>query len=341
MTNYLSNAADPILPKADPAFLGILADQMVVAASRAVSSAVPAELGLAVARAEGVGTNRHDPAGPADPEVPVLVARSLVAHVPIGAMIVYGMHPTVLHEDSTLVSADFPFFARTYLKRTVLPAGCPVVYHNGASGNQSPRHVTKANTFAEAQRLGEKLGAAIAAVFPSISYRSSASISVRQNEVPLVPRRFPEVAVADAALEDARFRFAALKSAGAARQEIRTAECDVFGAEETVELAHASSDGRMQITIAGSSPAEVQLIEVGPWKFVAWPGEYFVEYALQLKKRLPGTFLITLANGEVQGYIVTPEAAARKVYESSNAVFAPENGDRLIAATVALANSAL
>ena len=68
------------------------------------------------------------------------------------------MHPTVLHEDSTLVSGDFPAMTRQYLQEHVLGADCPVLYHTGPSGNQSPRHVTRANTFDEAERLGGLLG---------------------------------------------------------------------------------------------------------------------------------------------------------------------------------------
>jgi len=338
-TNYLSNSADPAVPKADPVYLAMLADRIVQAARIAVESSVPAEIGLATTQAQGIGTNRHDPAGPADPEVPVLVARSVASKHPIGCMIIYGMHPTVLHEDSTLISGDFPYFTRQFLKQWALPAQCPVIYHNGASGDQSPRHTATANTFAEAKRLGEKLGHAISAVIPSLSYLPSWEIGARRAELDLVPRQFPTVATAIAAVDQARARHQRLKAQGASRQVVRTAECDVFGAEETAELARGAIDGRTGAAIAGSSPAEIQLIIIGPWKFVAWPGEYFVEYGLELKKRLPGSFLITLANGELQGYIVTASAAARLVYESTNALFSPENGPRMIEATLTLAQA--
>src|SRR5690606_34354770 len=61
MTNNLSNSADSVVPKTDESYLAWLADRMVAAARSAVDSAVPAEIGLACAQAEGVGTNRHDP----------------------------------------------------------------------------------------------------------------------------------------------------------------------------------------------------------------------------------------------------------------------------------------
>ncbi|MEY4938682.1 MAG: hypothetical protein RIQ93_417 [Verrucomicrobiota bacterium] len=334
VTDYLSNATDPVVPKADPQLVARLIESIVAAAQTAVRHAVPAEIGLAVARAEGVGSNRHDPSGPADPEVPVLVARASASQRPIACMIVYGMHPTVLHEDSTLISGDFPHFTRQFLRGSVLPPDCPVLFHQGASGDQSPRHVAQANTFAEARRLGENLGRSIAAVMPLVAYQREAAVMAHALELELEPRLFPSVPDAERALALARTRYSELKSAGAPRQAVRTAECDVFGAEETVELSRAAIDGRLAAAIQTCMPAEIQVLQVGPWKFVAWPGEVFVEYVLELKRRSPETFLITLANGDLQGYLVTPEAARKGGYEANNAVFSPANGARLIDATV-------
>lgn len=336
IVDHVSNAADATVPKADPAYLAWAAQQMVAAASAAFAAARPAELGLAVARAQGVGTNRHDPAGPADPEVPVLLARERDSGVPIAAMLVYGMHPTVLHEDSTLISGDFPYFTRRFLQEHVLGAACPVLYHSGAAGNQSPRHVTRGNTFAEAQRLGELLGRQVADALPHAVFVQEARIAVRRTFVELTTRQMPANNAAQRALDEARERFALLKCEGAPRAAVRTAECDVFGAEETAELARAAVDGRLAQAASECSPAEIQLVEIGPWKFVSWPGEFFVEYALEVKRRAPGTFVITLANGELQAYIVTAEADAKGVYEARNALFSHTNGPRIVAETLAL-----
>lgn len=337
---YVSNAADATVPKPDAAYLRWATAQMIAAGSRAVKTARPGEIGLAVARAQGVGTNRHDPAGPADPDVPVLLARERGGGAPIAAMLVYGMHPTVLHEDSTLISGDFPYYTRRFLQERMLGAACPVLYHSGAAGNQSPRHVTRGNTFAEAQRLGELLGRQIADVLPTVAFVHDARIAVRRKLVELTVRRMPAHDMAQAALGAARERFARLKREGAPRTAVRTAECDVFGAEETVELAHAAIDGRLAAAARECSPAEIQLIEIGPWKFVSWPGEFFVEYALEVKRRAPDTFVITLANGELQAYIVTAEADAKGFYEARNALFSHENGPRIVEETLALIGAA-
>ena len=86
-------------------------------------------------------------------------------------------------------------------------------------------------------------------------------------------------------------------------------------------------------------PAEIQILTVGPWNFVGWPGELFVEYALAIRTRRPNAFAISLANGELQGYIVTPEAAAEGGYEAGNALFAPESGTALVGRTLEMLES--
>ncbi|MBL9199655.1 MAG: neutral/alkaline non-lysosomal ceramidase N-terminal domain-containing protein [Opitutaceae bacterium] len=335
MTDNLSNSADSVVPRADQAYLRWLADRIVATAVAAVERAEPADVGLAVARAEGVGSNRHDPAGPTDPEVPVLVARSQRTGRPLAAMLTYGMHPTVLHEDSTLFSADFQGFTRRALRNGILPPDCPVIYHLGAAGDQSPRHMTKANTFAEAERIGGNLARGVASAIGQIAFGPAAEIVARRAAIEVRPRQFPAVGAAEAALAHSRKRFAELRANGAPRQEVRTAECDVFGAEKTVLLAQAAADGRLAAAVSVASPAEIQVIRVGQWRFVGWPGEFFVEHGLALKAAAPpGTFLVTLANGELQGYIATPAAVARGAYEATNAIFSVANGPRFVERTL-------
>ncbi|MDR1011357.1 MAG: neutral/alkaline non-lysosomal ceramidase N-terminal domain-containing protein [Opitutaceae bacterium] len=392
----ISNSADPVVPKAGEACLAHIADKMVEAALTAIAGAVPAELGLTVADGTGTGTNRHDPAGPADPATPVLLVRRAGAGAPLACMIVHAMHPTVLHEDSTLISADFPHFTRARLReRGLVPATCPILWHNGASGNQSPRHVARANTFAEARRIGALLGDAIAdavaggatatsgtdaaatvsataganaaataatnaavvaanaaatagasanaaaaantaAAAAAIAFHADWTLAARHAFANLTPRKMPALRAAEAAARVARARLDHLAKSNAPRAQTRTAECDWFGAAETVVLARAAKSGHLARLAADYSPAEIQLLEIGPWKFVTWPGEFFVEYALEVRARDPRAFVITCANGELQGYIVTSDAAAQNTYEAANALFAPESGRSVVDATLRL-----
>jgi hypothetical protein len=254
------------------------------------------------------------------------MVRATGTQEPIACMVVYSMHPTVLREDSAVVSADFPGAARRYVQQHGAGNDCPFLYHTGPAGNQSPRHAVKANTLAEMERLGAKLGEAIVRVIPSITHHPSLELRSAQAFVELPARQFPSVQEAEAQRETAAARLAELRKSQAVRQTVRKAEVDWFGAEETVTLTRAAADGRLDSFYRGCLPAEIQVFKIGPWSFVGWAGEIFVEYALALKAEHPDTFVISLANGELQGYIATEEAAAEGGYEATNALFAPRSG---------------
>lgn len=327
---FVSTSADEIEPPADPKYVQFMEDRIVDAAVQAFNNAQPAELGLEVADGTGVGTNRRDPNGPADPEVPVLLVRNAETQKNIAVMVVYSMHPTVLHEDTKLVTGDFPGMTRIYLQDNVVGKDCPVVYHMGPSGNQSPRHVTTANTFEEADRLGQMLGKAIEKVIGSITFASDVDLKVALTSTDLPRRTFPSVEEAKAKLDKAVAKLEHLRTSGAPREETRTAECDWFGAEETYTLSKLYASGELEKAYQSCLPADLQMIQVGPWKFVGWPGEIFVEYGLKLKEQVDNAFVISTANGELQGYIVTPEADEEGGYEASNAMFSPESGEIFI-----------
>jgi neutral ceramidase len=329
---YLSNEADPTVPPPDAGFLHELEDGIVQAANRAVTGCCPAEAGLVVANGACTGGNRRDSAGPNNPRVPVLAVRDDQQQF-VALLLVCSMHPTVLHEDSTVISADFVGATRRYLQENLAGERCPVLHHCGACGNQSPRHVTRANSMDEATRVGRELGQSIERAISQLSYTDEIEITCDHIGVRLPLRSFPAEAHAMEALTHAQARFAALRRNGADRTAIRTAECDVFGAEETLTLAKAASEGRIETYAESCMPAEVQYIGLGPWKFVALPGELFVEFGLAIESASPNTFVITLANGELQGYLVTEDSVAEGGYEASNAIFkSPESGHILVQA---------
>lgn len=331
--NYISNEADPTVPKVDPGYLRVLENGIVESAVKAHAGAEPVELGWGIADGSSVGTNRRDPKGPADPNVPVLMVRSANGERSIGCMLICSMHPTVLHEDSTLVSGDFPGLARRYLQTNAVGTECPVLLQTGPCGNQSPRHVTRANTFEEADRLGSSLGKSVAEVIREITYKSDLTLDCQSGHVDLPPRTLPPVTEAQARLDAAREKLDRMRRENAPVKATRTAECDWFGAEESLTLARAQENGRLDEVRATCMPAEIQVIRVGDLTFVGWPGEVFIEYALTVKRAHPDTSVISMANGELQGYIVTPEAQKQGGYESSNALFDAAGGEVLVRET--------
>ena len=121
----LSWENDPVDPQADPRDLCRLEDGIVEAAVCACRNARAARLGFAMADGSGVGSNRHDPQGPSDPQVPVVVVRDRDTSDYLALMVVCNMHATVLHEDTRLVSGDFPAATRQFSAGTRLRPELP------------------------------------------------------------------------------------------------------------------------------------------------------------------------------------------------------------------------
>ncbi|MGV8090489.1 MAG: hypothetical protein AB2L24_01305 [Mangrovibacterium sp.] len=331
------SANDPIVPKTDINYLEYMEGKIIDAACQAVANASSAEVGFFISDGTGIGTNRHDPSGPSIPEIPVLVIRDSVKKSFIAVVLVCSMHPTVLHEDSTLYSGDFPAFAREILQKEYLGCECPVIWFTGTAGNQSPRHVTKSNTFKEAARLGRIIADdAGRKIMNRIDYLSDVPVKCLHTEVDLPKRRFPPVSEARFRREQALALLKKLRNTSENIQEIRTAEVDWFGAEELLHLSVLAESNGLEPYYQACLPAEIQVIRIGPWNFAAWPGEIFVEYALGLKNKVENTFVITLANGELQGYIASAEAEEKGFYEASNSIFNHSGGLILITETIQL-----
>lgn len=326
-------SGDATIPQPDERYLDFVREQVVAAARAAVDAAAPAELQWTSADATGVGGNRLSKGGLTDPECGILAVRDARTRAMVAVSLIYGMHPTVLHEDSTRVSSDFPYFARQHV-REHLGEGITVLYHTAPCGNQSPRYFVNGQTFAEAERLGRALGSAAVGALRGLAaagWSATPALGSALAPVTLPRRALRPLAEARALLAEYRGTYERLKAAGAPRPEIRTAECAVFGAEGTVGLAEAAARGDLDRLLERYAPIEIQALRIGDGVVVGLPGECFTEYALAIKRGTGvRTFVVSLVNGELQGYVVTPEALAAGGYEATNAVFAPGAGTVLV-----------
>lgn len=320
---------DPTIPAPDPAYLAWMKQHTIEAAAEAAQSPAPAELAWTGADASGVGGNRLSGDGATDTKCGVLAIRHAESKDLIGVSMIYGMHPTILHEDSTLVSADFPYYARLHVQEHAGRA-IPVSYHMAPAGNQSPRRFVTEQTFAEAERLGRELGAAVCDALDAVAddhWEANPDINGKLAQVSLPRNTIRSLREAETLHAECVDRFDQLKRNQAPRTEVRTAECAIFGAEGCLALAQAQKSGELDACLEAYDPVDVQVLRIGDVRIVGLPGECFVEYALDLKRRsVRRTFVVSLVNGDLQGYIVTPQAALAGGYEATNAVFAPEAG---------------
>jgi len=336
-TEILAWNDDPVVPPVDKSYLDFVSAETAAAAIDAWQKREPVEAAWTTANVRQLaGGNRIDPNGPEDPEAGLLLARRLSDKSPLAVLSVYGMHPTVLHEDSRLFSSDFIAFTRGEIEAALPGAG--VVYLNGVCGNQSPRRAVKAQTFAEAGRIGSALGARMAeALHNATGFASDLPLAAGSAAIRLEAKTFSSVAEAEANLAAARKSFSDLQASGADHARVRTAECTVFGAEEVLTLARAELTGEAADLRRNYLEAEVQVLRIGDSFLAGWPGEFFVEYGLETKRRAGHrVFISTVTNGELQGYVVTREAETVGGYEAQMSLFPAATGALFVEKTLEL-----
>lgn len=143
------------LLRADPYYPAPVRRAVVVAVTTAVRRAqrIARHARLDVRRGfiDGIATNRVFGSVVADSPAALVIACD-EADEPLGAIVNYACHPTVLDASNRRLSADYVGAVRRRLAECVGPM--PILFLNGACGDLSTRGSREASTFAEVDRLG-------------------------------------------------------------------------------------------------------------------------------------------------------------------------------------------
>jgi hypothetical protein len=295
---------------------------MVESGVKAFRSCRPMPLWAAAARAGGLFFNRRlrlkdgrtvmnwtlpprdsiDRAwGPVDDQIGVLLAgddKDRPALVAVNA----ALHAAVLAGDNWLMSADWPGYFYRAVENLFGPQA-QALFLQGAEGNVNHIDATdrlQGRGFKEAQRIGSAVGLAAAAA--RFDARPACGPVAWSSEVlDLPPRRMTkeQLTRANTAVSEAA-------RAGTAPRGQVDGIPDLLFAQDQLELAKC----------VRPCPAEVQVFRIGDVAMVGLPGEFFVEFGLQIKKASPAriTLVVGLANGSI-GYVPTPEAFDQGGYE--------------------------
>ena len=240
------------------------------------------------------------PAGPTDPEVPFLSVRSIEGR-PIALYANYALH-YVGGTGPGHISADyFGAFARIVQGRLKADQVQPTfvgMMSNGASGDINNVDVLgkqeKQPPYGQIEIVAGDVAKEVARLHESLTWHDHVPLAVTQREV-MLGIRMPtadEVAKAREVMQGSK----------------------LVPRMETMEQVYA----RETVLLAGfpkevSSP--LQIMKVGGFQIAAMPAEVFVEIGLELKKKHPGTTVVSLANA-YHGYLPTPEHHALGGYET-------------------------
>jgi len=312
---------------------GRLVDLIVEAASKPFAAKLGIEKGFC-GREQGVGGNRRDPMGIADPEVWTIGVQDLEGNWK-AALVKYALHPTFLHSDNFHVSADYPGSIRKHLEGS--KPGMVFLFAQGTSGNQSPRYFRSGKVFSEAERVGTAIGKEADRVLNSMALSTEVPLLVKSRQVEITLRELPDRETAEANAEQLKRQWEEIKATDAVERDIWNAELRFLGAEDTLAMVILKEQGRLNI-LKEDLPVEVQVIGIGETRIVGIQGEIFVEYGLTIQYRAPfvKSFVIELANGVLPGYAATARAYSAGGYETGASMLCGKSGEQLVDAAVEL-----
>jgi neutral ceramidase len=266
------------------------------------------------------------PVGPIDPQVGLLLF-SDAAGAPVASLTNFALH--VVTTDGRGISADYPFFYETALRRQL---GDPFVsvFATGPCGDINHWDVSKPgpqNHYEKfTQPIGEKLAATALAGLPRLESVPAASLDVRSQTVAVPLRDYSEMDLAWAK-EAVANKFQDFPGAGYNQRGFLAG----VRARSILRLEELRKNGPRL-------PLEVQAFRVSDKvAIVTLPGEIFVELGLAIKKAspFPTTLVIELANASC-AYVPTMKAFAEGGYEVVNSVVAPGGGELLAETAIKL-----
>lgn len=304
-------------------YVEFLKNKIIEIICEAKANAFPALFarGTEICGAEsGIGGNRRAPGGPHDPLVSVWAIKD-TNDVIRGAMVNYTLHPTFIHEWSTVCTADYPCYLKLEIEEKY--TDCLVGFAQGTSGNQSSRYYRQGESYDEAERVGRTLGKAANKVLESALWTDELDIRVASEEIPVELREFKTVEELKAEAERDKAIYEELyakygKSEN--REEYylwQNANLKYLGSENQLGYALAREKGLKIEILEDETPAEIQIFALGDLAIIGLQGEIFVEFGIYLKA-MAGFYMTVineLSNGDLPGYLCTPESAVTGGYE--------------------------
>jgi len=260
------------------------------------------------------------PAGPIDPDVPVVMFTS-PAKKPLAVYVNYAVHLDNI--GGLKISADLPY-TLSKLLADVLGPEIVTVYTTGCCGDVNHVDVNWAEPqkgFENSARMGTILAAEVLRTTPRLRPVADGALRVK-SEIVKLP--LPQVSPEDVAK---------------ARETVQR-RGDGRSANRVPFLEQVNAFKVLDVDARHGQPHEVEVQVVALGREVAWvslPGEIFAELGLALKQDspFPHTIIAELANGSV-GYIPARRAFAQGNYEVVSTRCAEGSGELLVSTAVRL-----
>ena len=298
----------------DPAYLEALKGLLVDVSRQAVEGAAPARMGSGLAYVPGIAINRTDPNGATDPEVGLLRFDD-VGGRPRAVVMSCGCHPVNLHHHRNLITPDFPWFTRQWLKAR-LGDDLVVLHLSSPFGDQNPVNFDWSDpTEEQARASGERLAVGAFPALEAIETRDTAALQVLTDSVQLPLQPILKATDLQEHAAAARKKLAGMEAAGeTGLADLAEARTEMEWAEEALALKRAGRE-QSQRDIA------LQAFRLGDALVVGLPAELYVSVGARIRSASPyGRTLIASQTNGVAGYVTTPEAFDACRYEATDAM---------------------
>jgi hypothetical protein len=323
----------------DEKYAAFVAEGIAKAVIDAAKNQTDASVGHATGQVEGIHFNRRfkmrdgseathpgklhpdiiSPAGPVDPDVGILLARSLSGE-PVGAIVHFGCHSTVT-EGGDEYSADYAHYIRKHLCAH-LGREVPVAFLLGACGD-----ITQVNNLSEAKESGHEHADMMGRKLADDAYGA------------IEHAKFESTPALNATIEPTPIR---VRSEAEADREVPTiglSSADPWPRIYAQEKLHVDALRKSQPIIN----CEIQAIRIGDLGIVSSGTELFCQPSLDIKRASPftRTWVVTLAS-EYLGYVPTGTAFYAGGYEPRTArssFLAPDAAQKLVEGSLRALNT--
>jgi neutral ceramidase len=321
--------------EADPAYLELVAGRIAEAVGSAYRSLHAAELGDGIGQEPSISFNRRflmrdgrhvthpgkgnrdivKPAGPIDPEVGVVAARSPDGEL-LGVFVNFACHLTVLGGNG--FTADYVCYLRENLRKHYKKPALPVGFLLGAAGD-----VTQVDNLRPGREFGEDWARMFGLALAAETVQTVERMSWQKDPLVQAAQTFVNIPIRDS---------------GEAQRDIPSLG---LGSGSVVDKIYARERELVAQERAKRPviPCEAQAIRIGELGVVTNGAEFFCQLGLDIKAASPfaRTWVVSLANGWI-GYVPTASAYYAGGYEprtARSAKMAPWAGQSLVEASLA------
>lgn len=314
--------ATPSFPSAEKPYLKDLEAKLIAIVAAANNDLVPVKYGVAKGQAaEGHNRRKVNPDGTAEmfwrnpervPTEPVdymvgVIRFEKLDGAPLATLVNFTCHSVVLGPENLEISADYPGVMQRAVEKDL---GGKCMFAQGACGDINPfmdKTPPKDGAFKEAEQMGKTIAAEVARVSKEMTMRDGEGVQL--------------TAETEAAAIRLRYDMDDPEVVGAIEKH--------YGAMLVRPMLE-----RMKKEWAEGMDADLVTVTLGDDVAIAgWPGEFFVQYGLDLKSRsaIPNTFVFGYCN-KTFGYFPTIDAAWQGGYGAKEAtVVAVGMGDEFVA----------